>query len=100
MAIRRVLINEEGHQATEIEINPGENIQCCRVQDGDDSDAYALWFFEPTDQFEDNALAGKPMNETGMKSEPVFIRFNHSPAILAIINDLAIIYGNLVKAGK
>lgn len=100
MAIRRILINDAGNEATEIAINPGENIQCCRVQDGDEPDAYALWFFEPTDQFEDNALVGKPMDETSMKSEPVFMRFNTSAAILPIINDLAIIYGNLVKAGK
>ena len=99
MAIQRIQ-DESGFRAVEVCINPGENIQCSRVQDGFNTDAYAFWFYEPTRELADNILAGKLIDADLIAGETVILRFEHSAAILPIVQDLLIIYGNLTKAGK
>lgn len=99
MAIQRI-VDESGFQGVEVTIRPDENIQCSRVQDGLDTDACSLWFFEPTTEMADNSLAGKPIDASYIAGETVILRFEHSAAILPIVQDLIILYGNLTKAGK
>ena len=98
MAINRTA-DDRGREFLEVDILPEQDVQCARVQDDLDTDAYALWFFEPTQPLAENELAGKYIDPTMMKGETVVLRFSHSPACLKVIEDLTIIYGNLVKAG-
>lgn len=98
MPIRTIQIDDRGSIAREVEIDSDEAVQCCRVQDAD-QDANQLWFFEPTQEFMQNELAGKIIDRSIMISDPVILRFNTSAPIVALIQDLMVVYGNLVKQG-
>ena len=98
MAIQRTA-DDQGREFLEIDINDGEEVQCARVQEDLDSDAYAIWLFEPVRPLAENELAGQYIDPAMMMGETVILRFGHSAACLKVIQDLTIVYGNLVKAG-
>ncbi|MCX6217636.1 hypothetical protein [Spirosoma sp.] len=94
-------IDQADFRGVIVDINATDNIQCSRVQNDEHTDADQLWFFEPSQPLAENEMAGKSFSAGEITSgEIVVVKFDHSAAILPILQDLAIIYGNLVKAGK
>ncbi len=99
MPIYREIVAGLIGQATVVDIDTGDNLQCSRVQ-YDGGDATELWFFEPVGSPADGELIGRTMDMNEVLPDPVIFRFQQSAAILSIMQELTIIYGNLVKAGK